>query len=193
MQLIAHRKNTIGELVKTPTEYGIEIDLRSIRERLVVHHDPFVDGVDFDKWIKHYNHRTLILNIKEEGIENRVREVVIENGIEDFFFLDLSFPFLIKMINSGEKRVAVRFSEYESIESIRSLKGKVKWVWIDCFSKLPINDNSYEQLKNSGFKLCLVSPELQNRVEDLIKYKNIIIENKWDMDAVCTKFPEAWQ
>ena len=66
MKLIAHRRNTIAELLATDPKYGIEIDIRSQGERLIIHHDPFVEGNSFDEWIKVYQHGTLILNVKEE-------------------------------------------------------------------------------------------------------------------------------
>jgi hypothetical protein len=36
MELIAHRRNAIEELASTPEEFGVEIDLRSFGDRLVV-------------------------------------------------------------------------------------------------------------------------------------------------------------
>ncbi|MET1530562.1 hypothetical protein [Burkholderia sola] len=48
MKIIAHRRNTIEALQATPEKYGIEVDIRSVADRLVIHHDPFVDGESFD-------------------------------------------------------------------------------------------------------------------------------------------------
>ena len=69
MQIIAHRKNTIAELCETPSHFGVEVDIRSWCDGLTIHHDPFVQGEDFKEWLKHYQHQTLILNVKEEGLE----------------------------------------------------------------------------------------------------------------------------
>lgn len=190
MQLIAHRRNTIDDLENTPTGYGVEMDIRSYGDRLVVHHEPFLDAVNFEEWIAHFKHKTLILNVKEEGIEYRVKEIVERQGIHDYFFLDLSFPYLIKMMNTGEKRIAVRFSEYESIETVLSLAGKVAWVWVDCFTTLPLTQRIYESLANK-FKLCIVSPELQGRdTQEIQKYKKLL--RPFSIDAVCTKHPDIW-
>ena len=93
--------------------------------------------------------------------------------------------------NRGEENVAMRFSEFESLENIMNMRGKVKWVWVDCFTKLPLNKSNSEQLKKAGFKLCLVSPELQGRSTDEIKtYKEII--EPIGIDAVCTKRTDLW-
>jgi hypothetical protein len=45
--LIAHRRNTIEELRATPVRYGVEVDIRSCGERLIIHHDPLTEGIDF--------------------------------------------------------------------------------------------------------------------------------------------------
>ena len=47
------------------------------------------------------------------------------------------------------------------------MTGRIKWIWVDCFNKLPINKDIYKVLKKNGFMLCLVSPELQNQNEKL--------------------------
>lgn len=190
MQIIAHRKNTIEDLEATPVEYGIEMDIRSIGNRLVVTHDAFTDALDFEEWIKHFRHNTLILNIKEEGIEYRVKEIVEERGIHNYFFLDLSFPYLVKMANTGEKRVAVRFSEYESIDTVLALAGKAEWVWVDCFTRMPLDRDAYEKLTGK-FKICIVSPELQGYpIEKIDEFKTML--DGFDLDAVCTKCPDLW-
>ena len=44
MKLISHRRNTIQDLNVTPKKYGVEVDIRSCGEQLIIHHDPFVAG-----------------------------------------------------------------------------------------------------------------------------------------------------
>ena len=194
MEYIAHRRNTIQELQATPNDLGVEMDLRSYGDRLIVHHEPFVDAVDFSEWLNHYRHGTLILNVKEEGIEYRVRDMVEERGISNYFFLDLSFPFLIRMVKTGEDRVAVRWSEYESIETVLSLAGRARWVWVDCFSKLPVEQASAARLRQAGFRLCIVSPELQGRDPGgIAACARYLQDQQVSVDAVCTKHPDLWQ
>jgi len=96
-------------------------------------------------------------------------------------------PMIVKMAKEGERRIAIRYSEYESIETVLAFRGMVNWVWIDCFTRLPITREIYKTLKQSDFKLCLVSPELQGRVEDLEKYKSKLDEDGIILDAICTK------
>ena len=194
MQLIAHRRNTVAELEATPTHLGVEVDLRSFGDRLVIHHDPFVDGEDFTRWIAAYRHGTLILNVKEEGLEARLIDVMERHDIADWFFLDQSFPFLVKWSRSGERRCAVRVSEFETIDTAMTLAGRIDWVWVDCFTRFPIDGGEAARLQGAGFKLCLVSPELQGRPaeEQISAMRALLASEGIEPDAVCTKRPDLW-
>jgi hypothetical protein len=195
MNFISHRRNTTEELKATPTEYGIEVDIRSDNGQLIIHHDPFAKGEDFEEWIKHYQHGTLILNIKEEGLEARLINLMKQCEITDYFFLDQSFPFLIKWSILGERRCAVRVSEFESIETALTLAGKIDWVWVDCFTHFPLGNQDAKRLQDIGFKLCLVSPELQGRPAEtaIPELAKILTERQIVANAICTKKPELWK
>ena len=194
MHIISHRINTLDQLKNTPSNLGVEVDIRSYGENLIMHHDPFKQGECFEDWLKSYQHGTLILNVKEEGLEDRLLKLMRRFGIKDFFFLDQSFPFLVKTAKEGERRSAVRVSEYENIQNAMKLSGMIDWVWLDCFSKFPVNNQEVDILRDKGnFKICLVSPELQNKTrEDTIIYRKNIKAKGIKVDAVCTKYPELW-
>jgi hypothetical protein len=187
MEYIAHRINTVEELKKIPREYGVELDLRDYGNRLILQHDPFTDGEDFEEYLKHYNHGTMILNIKSERIEHKVLELIQKHNIKKYFFLDSSFPMIYLLTKNGEKNIALRFSEFEGLETILNMKDKVEWIWVDCFSKLPITNEKYKLLKENGFKFCLVSPELQGQNEKLDEYKKYLQKENIIFDAICTK------
>jgi hypothetical protein len=194
MLLIRHRRNTIRELRETPAQLGVEVDIRSFGDRLVIHHDPFVEGEDFESWMAEYRHGTLILNVKEEGLEDRLLELMSRHRQDDFFFLDQSFPFLVRTASRGERRCAVRVSEYEAVSTALSLTGRIDWVWVDCFTRFPLASEDAGALKAAGFKLCLVSPELQGRHDpsEITSLRCLLDERRIDPDAVCTKNPELW-
>ncbi len=115
--------------------------------------------------------------------------------IQDYFFLDQSFPFLVKWARLGERNCAVRVSEFESIETALSLAGKVDWVWVDCFTHFPLQREDAQRLKAAGFRLCLVSPELQGRDAELEipQMARLLVERGIQMDAVCTKRADLWE
>lgn len=187
MQFIAHRVNTVKELNKLSTDYGVELDLRDSGDRLILAHDPFTDGEDFEEYCQQYKHGSMICNIKSERIEERVQKVLEENGITDYFFLDSSFPMIFQMTRFGERRFALRFSDFEKMDTILAMRGQVDWVWVDCFTCLPIDAESFQIFKKEGFKLCLVSPDLQGRPEEIIDYRNRLAEENIVFDAVCVK------
>jgi len=196
MLIISHRVNKIKDLVNTSCELGVEIDIRSNKEKLYLHHDPYVVGEDLETWLEEYNHAALILNVKEEGLESKLIGLMKKYKIDNYFFLDQSFPFLIKTANAGESRCGARISEYEHIETVMSLSGKVDWVWVDCFNRFPLTKNDSIRLQiEGGFRLCFVSPELQGKgsLEGVKNYKGLIESIGIKGDAVCTKHPNLWQ
>ncbi len=165
----------------------MELDLRDHGDRLVLQHDPFMAGEDFEKYLEHYDHGTMILNIKSERIEHRVLELIGKYNVKDYFFLDSSFPMIYALSKQGETNLAIRFSEYEGIDTILNMKGKAGWIWVDCFTRLPIDKKSYQLLREANFKFCLVSPELQGREEDIPRYREYLESEGIIADAVCTK------
>lgn len=191
MEYIAHRINSIKELKQTPTEYGVELDLRDFGNKLILQHDPFKEGEEFEEYLKYYKHGTMILNIKSERIENRVLELLKKYNINKYFFLDSSFPMIYQLMKQGEINIALRYSEFEGIDTILNMKDSIKWVWVDCFNKYPLDIETYKILKEN-FKLCLVSPELQGHDNSIVE-KFIKINIEMPFDAVCTKNSHIWK
>lgn len=187
MEFIAHRINTIEELEKVPLNCGVELDIRDYGNKLILAHDPFVDGESFEEYLKHYKHGTMILNIKSERIEFHVLNLLKQYKIKEYFFLDSSFPMIHLLTQKNEKNIALRFSEYEGIDTPINMAGKVKWIWVDCFSKIPLTKKIYKSLKEKGYKLCFVSPELQGQNQKLKEYKAYLKDEAIEFDAICTK------
>ena len=154
--IICHRRNTIKQLLDTPVEYGIEIDVRTFNNKIILNHDPLKKGIILNKWIKKFNHKFLIINIKEEGLEKYVKKILKKKNIQKFFFLDQSFPLLIKTLNSNEKRCAVRFSEFEDIKTVYNLAEKINWVWVDHFSLLRRALLAVEIMKRQSHRCLLL-------------------------------------
>ena len=168
MELIAHRLNKIHELKRLSKKYGAEIDLRSNGSNIILNHDPHKKGEKLKNFLSYYNHGTLILNIKESGIENEVIKISKKFKIKKFFLLDVEMPFICKNKKNINKSLSVRYSEYESIDTVKKFINNVGWVWIDTFNKLPINKANIKVLKK--FKTCLVCPERWNRPQDISLY-----------------------
>lgn len=188
MLYIAHRVNEKEDLTKLNKEYGVEVDLRdNLDGRIYMQHDPFIQGQDFEEYLKNYSHNLMILNIKSERIEHKVLELVKKYKVKDYFLLDSTFPMIKLLTDQKERKIALRFSEFEGIKTLEVMQNKVDWVWVDCFTKLPINNEIYINIKNMGYKLCLVSPELQGKQEKIEEYAGYIKEQEIVFDAICTK------
>jgi len=194
MLKVAHRINTLKGLAEVPAEYGVEVDLRNDGKKIILNHDPFSGGALFEDFCKNYRHALLLLNIKTEGIEHEVLRIVKKFGIKNYFFLDLTFPTILKLSEEGEKNIAVRFSEYEPIENALALKGKVKWIWIDTFTKLPLTPQSYRKIKKFELKIFVVGPDRWNRFNDIEKVKGYFAKNRMNIDAVMSELSllEKW-
>jgi hypothetical protein len=190
MRVYQHRINSLHALEQVPSDLGIELDLRSERDRIVVTHDPFTDGPALDEHFARIGPRPCIFNVKCEGIEERVLAAAREHGVSDFFFLDLSIPAAMKLVRAGEKRLAVRWSEVEPIEAVLAWEGRASWVWVDCFTRYPGSLEDWERVGRS-FRICLVSPELQKHDEETQRRLRAELAGR-RFDAVCTKQPASW-
>ena len=187
MIVCRHRVNTIELLETINSSLGIEFDVREgPKGSILVTHDPWTSGPELATFLSKCHHAFYIVNIKCEGIEFEVLRLLKDAHIENFFLLDCSFPMIHKLSLKGESRLALRFSEYEEF---RRMQGRAQWVWIDVFSRIPLGPKDCDELHALGYKLCLVSPELQQQPEKLETYKQLL---DGYLDMVCTKFPEKW-
>lgn len=193
MIIIKHRVNKINDLKNLDIKFGAEIDLRSQNKKIYLHHDPFKLGVDFSKWIQFFNHDFLILNVKEEGLEKKILNILRKKKIDNFFFHDQTFSTMLNSANSTN--VSVRLSEFEEVKNFSKILKKIKWVWIDHFTKFILSNKNYKLIKKYKAKICLVSPELVNKNNYKKKIrilKKKLKKNKFVIDAVCTKYPNYW-
>jgi hypothetical protein len=187
-EFIAHRINDIDTLKNLDLSYGVEIDLRdNFDGSIYLSHDPFKHGTDFEDYLKNYKHQTIILNIKSERIELKILNLINKCKIKKYFFLDSSFPMIKLLSDLGNTNIALRFSEFEGLDTIYNMRGKASWVWVDCFSCLPLDKNTYEKLKTWGYKICIVSPELQSQEEKIELYAKQLNSCEIVPDAICCK------
>ncbi|MDA8698167.1 hypothetical protein N9M41_06790 [Rhodopirellula sp.] len=193
MELVVHRVNTIEHLRCIPQQMGVEVDLRAEGNRIVMNHDPFLGGCDFEEYLSEYSHGLLVLNIKEAGIEGRVTEMVQAAGVERYFMLDVEFPYIYQASRRGIRHIAMRFSEEESLETVLNYSNKVDWVWIDTNTRLPLDKKTVKAL--APFKTCLVCPERWGRPDDISRYILQMRELSFLPDAVMSnsRYIEQWK
>jgi len=190
MLLIEHRVNTVEHLQRVPPERGIEVDVRDYEGELRLEHDPFLGGERLEDLLAAYRHALLIFNVKCDGLVDPILELAQKYKVQNYFFLDLANPTLVNLARQGVKNIAVRYSEYEPIEFALAFAGQATWVWVDCFTHLPLNPQTYHRLQQH-FKLCLVSPEMQQHPRAMIRSFREQLRNM-PVDAVCTDYCEDW-
>lgn len=194
--LAQHRVNEIEKIKTIPAGVGAELDLRTRDRGIIMHHDPFQDGPLFSDWLAAYGkdrRAPLLLNVKEDALEESVMKICAEQGIVNYFFLDCAFPTLRRLAENGMRKAAIRVSEYENVEVARSLQGKLDWAWVDCFSGRVPPKALLQDLQEMGYRVALVSPELQAYGEEVIRRHFAALE--WlrpEVDLVCTKRPDLW-
>ncbi len=188
MLYICHRINTRKELAQVPQEYGVELDLRDdTNGGIYISHEPFIPGEPFEDYLRDYRGKLMILNVKSERIEEEALRLLDKYGVTSYFFLDSTFPMIYLLSQKGCFNTAIRFSEFEGMDTLKSMSGRSEWVWADCFTKMPLDKESYAMIKDMGYKICIVSPELQGQQEKLEEYGSCLLENGMIPDAVCTK------
>tara|TARA_B100000767_G_scaffold275136_1_gene310628 strand:+ start:3410 stop:4009 length:600 start_codon:yes stop_codon:yes gene_type:complete len=192
---IQHRVNSLKKLKNIDHNFGVEVDVRSINKKLILNHEPFQKAVSLDTFLKKFNHKFLILNVKEEGIENLILNYVKKNRIKNYFLLDVTVPKIFQFIKNKKKNnLCLRISKFEKLNQLNFFNKKIEWIWVDTFdNKIPLNINDLEGYSKK-FKLCLVSPELvkTNNI-DVTKFIKI---NKYKLNffsAVCSKNIKTWE
>jgi hypothetical protein len=206
MLIINHRINHYIHSINSIND-GVEIDVRCFHNQIYMNHDPLKDDNIknyslLESYLQHLSEKHLVIvNLKEEGIENQCNEILKRYHKGQWFFLDMSQPYLIRFAyqlgdafkSIGKNQLAVRYSALEPKEYAFSFKDKVSWVWVDFFFKdpYPINLDIVKQFRQHNFKICLVSPELQGFSEDIVaEYAHFCKDLK--IDAVTTKYPHIW-
>jgi hypothetical protein len=191
MLQISHRINyldaTIAKDIFSVAD-GIEFDLRDSNKALIVQHDACQEGQLFSEFLQFCPPtKFYIVNIKAEGIEEMAIDMLTKHGIHQFFLLDCGMPSIVRLGRKGERRMAIRFSEYESFETVMAIAPFVSWIWIDAFTRLVFTKEEAIKAKQLGLRLCLVSPELQRQPEKREDYLQYCKDNEIPLDAICTK------
>lgn len=200
-QIIEHRRNTCAQLSSVDSRHGVEIDLRSDVTRpqsLHLAHDPYVLGEDFDTWIRQFKKQgvqgPLILNTKEDGLEEQVSQRLAAQHIDNYFFLDTAPATLVKRCQAGlGAHMAARLSSFEPVGSLSAYEGltspyRPAWLWVDCFGGTPVEARLLGELA-PHYRVCLVSPELHGfHTDDIVQFQEL-----WGLaEAICTKVPARW-
>ena len=189
---IAHRVLSLEDYYNLPEEIGLEFDIHAYGDQLVVSHDAFCNGIKFCEYISKIKDRFLAINIKEEGIEEMVFDILSKEGCKNYFLFDVSVPQIFRLGKLYSKHFAFRLSQIEKI-NLEFCREYADYLWIDTFDgSFWLDKELILKLKNLSFKLCFVSPELHkpplgdfNAFNKKLKSYNSLLDND---DMVCTKY-----
>jgi hypothetical protein len=201
MEIISHRgywktieeKNLIVAFERSfKLGFGTETDIRDFNGELVISHDiPDFNCIKMETFLELYssltNHDfTLALNIKSDGLQTKLFEVLNKFKIENYFVFDMSIPDTIGYLNKGMPFFS-RQSEYENTPVFYE---NCNGIWLDSFLGNWFNKERVLDHLNSHKKIAIVSSELhkRNAIElwDFIKKNNF---HKSDAIILCTDKP----
>lgn len=174
MQILAHRglwnkdeeKNKLEVLKKALDEkYGIETDIRDYEGELVISHNiAEADSPKLESLLKHYQDirckSVMALNVKADGIQGRLTELLDKYDIWNYFLFDMSVP---EMVVNKERKLTY-YTRHSDIERECVLYDDSAGVWIDSFYDFGwLTEESIISHLNDGKRVCLVSPELHGK------------------------------
>lgn len=188
---IAHRINSLEDSKYLPKTIGIEFDVHSYGQDLIVSHDAFTKGDNLKKFLEFNKDRVCAINIKEEGIEEEVIKLSLNAGLERFFLFDVSFPQIFRLGSKYHNHFCLRVSEFEK-PMLKELRNFSSFLWVDSFKgKFWMSDEEIIYIKKLKYNLCFVSPELhepnikrQIDFSKMVKKKVAFFDDK---DSICTK------
>ena len=202
MKILSHRgywKKVLEKNEKIAFErsfslgYGTETDIRDYKGELVISHDIANEASLsvqelFEIYNKYNKNLPLALNIKADGLQNKLKELLKQYNIINYFVFDMSVPDSLGYLKQNMK-VFTRESEYESIPSFYE---ESHGIWLDEFKGHWITKDIIKKHIDYNKQVCIVSPDLHKRdyKKEWQDYKNIEKELKINNLIICTDFPE---
>ncbi len=100
------------------------------------------------------------INIKADGLQHMLKDVLDAHGITDYFVFDMSIPDAVQSLKSGLRI----FARQSDMEPEPLLYAQAHGVWIDAFyDDSWITVDVLRQHLEAKKAVCLVSPELHGR------------------------------
>ncbi|MEI6427148.1 MAG: hypothetical protein WCO45_01990 [Pseudanabaena sp. ELA607] len=205
MQILSHRgywqeaseKNTeIAFHRSFGLGFGTETDVRDALGELVISHDPPVGGeMKFSYFLEIYKEYDqalpLALNVKADGLQSRLKILLEQYQVNNYFMFDMSVPDAKLYVEQGFKV----FTRQSELESVPSLYEPSIGVWLDCFYGDWLDNNVLESHINQHKQVCLVSPDLHKRSykefwQNLRAMSVVSSPETSHKVMICTDFPE---
>lgn len=161
-QQSAERNQRIAFSRSFDMEMGTETDLRDHNGEIVISHDmPTGEPITFSDFLRIMNGRnlTLALNIKADGLSEKIKEILAEFHHTNYFVFDMSIPDLVCQVNAG----LTAFTGLSDIQPTPVLLDRCQGVWLDCFNADWYGPEVIDDLIEKGKRVCLVSADIHKR------------------------------
>ena len=172
--------------------FGIETDIRDFKGELVISHDMATEkSISLELFFNIYNEinnsLSLALNIKCDGLQEKLDFLLLRHRIKNYFLFDMSIPDHKQYINKNLKTY-LRLSEFEKDQALYSYS---HGIWLDAFEKIWYNKDLILQHTSLNKQVCIVSDELHRR-NHIQHWTFLLNEGIHLMNNVtlCTDFPE---
>lgn len=174
MLILSHRgywiksaeKNTLQAIEKSLLHgYGFESDLRDYEYGLVISHNiadkESPDAEEVFKLLQEYgDNYCFAINIKSDGLKERLQQMLIKYNIKNYFTFDMSVPQMIEYKEQG----IVFFTRQSEYEKQPVMLEESSGVWLDAFEDDSwIDKNLINGYLKKGKKVCIVSPDLHGK------------------------------
>lgn len=202
MQILSHRGYWKTEAEKNTPDafnrsfelgFGTETDLRDLGGDLVIAHDPPRAGAMrakemFTIHAKANPRLTLALNVKADGLQVMVRDLLDQFELRDAFVFDMSVPDTLQWFNAG---VPV-FTRHSDVEPEPPLYSEATGVWLDAFRTDWWSRDDISRHLDAGKRVCIVSPDLHKRAYEPVWERLAEWDvSKHDNVLICTDYPET--
>jgi len=173
--------------------FGTETDIRDYKGKLVISHDIADEKCIsvkelFEIYNRYDNTLPLALNIKADGLQATLKELLEEYKITNYFVFDMSVPDGLGYLKQNIKAFT-RESEYETVPSFYD---EACGIWLDEFQGHWITKEVIEKHIKNDKQICIVSPDLHKREykKEWQHYKEIEKELGVSNIMICTDYPE---
>lgn len=174
MKIIAHRgywnssiPNNSPEALKEAmiNGYGFESDIRDFNQELVISHN-IADSSSqkaeevFAGLAEQNDKLCFAINIKADGLIQKLKELLTKYGVSNYFTFDMSVPQMIEYSAAG-LTFFTRLSEYEKDPVLYECAAGI---WVDAFEDDSwITEGLVAGHIRNGKTICIVSPDLHKR------------------------------
>jgi len=173
--------------------FGTETDIRDYKGELVISHDITDEKCIsvkemFEIYNKYDNSLPLALNIKADGLQVKLKDLLEKYKITNYFVFDMSVPDGLQYLKQNIKSFT-RESEYETVPSFYD---EACGIWLDEFKGHWIDKETIKKHIENKKQICIVSPDLHKREykKEWQHYKQIEKELGINNLMICTDYPE---